>query len=61
LEKKGGFIKAYFAGTKEDEKAIKEATGATVRCFPLEDKDTRGKCFFTGKDDARMAILAKSY
>ncbi|MCF4114428.1 MULTISPECIES: proline--tRNA ligase [Dethiosulfovibrio] len=61
LEKKGGFIKAYFAGTKEDEKAIKEATGATVRCFPLEDKDTRGKCFFTGKDDARMAIFAKSY
>ncbi|EFC91685.1 prolyl-tRNA synthetase [Dethiosulfovibrio peptidovorans DSM 11002] len=61
LDKKGGFIKTYFAGTKDDEKAIKEATGATVRCFPLEDKDARGKCFFTGKGDARMAIFAKSY
>lgn len=61
LEEKGGFIKTYFSGTKEDEKAIKEATGATVRCFPLEDKDARGRCFFTGKDGARMAIFAKSY
>ena len=35
LEEKGGFIEVFFDGTKEDEKAIKEATGATPRCFPF--------------------------
>lgn len=61
LEKKGGFIEVYFAGTREDEKAIKEATGATPRCFPLENADERGKCFYTGREGARKAIFAKAY
>ncbi len=60
LETNGGFIKAYFAGGVAEEKKIKEETGATVRCFPLEDTST-GKCFFTGKDNAKMAIFARSY
>jgi prolyl-tRNA synthetase len=60
LENCGGFLKAYFAGSREDEKTIKDATGATVRCFPLED-ETRGTCFYTGKKDARLAIFAKAY
>nr|WP_321502635.1 proline--tRNA ligase [uncultured Dethiosulfovibrio sp.] len=61
VETKGGFVRAYFGGTKEDEKAIKESTGATVRCFPLEDQDKTGRCFYTGKEGCRLAILAKSY
>lgn len=56
-----GWVKAYFAGSKEDEKAIKEATGATVRCFPLEDAGLRGTCVYTGKDNARLAIFSRSY
>lgn len=60
LETSGGFIKAYFAGGVAEEKKIKEETGATVRCFPLEDTST-GKCFFTGKDNAKMAVFARSY
>lgn len=60
LESGGGFIKAYFAGGVADEKKIKEETGATVRCFPLDD-DSTGKCFYTGKENARLAIFAKSY
>jgi prolyl-tRNA synthetase len=59
LDKKGGFIRAFFAGDVALEKEIKEATGATARCFPLEE--SRGKCFYTGRDNARMAIFAKSY
>ncbi|MCF0247467.1 MAG: proline--tRNA ligase, partial [Synergistes sp.] len=61
LEEKGGFIEVYFAGTKEDEQAIKEATGATPRCYPLAASEERGRCFFTGKEGARKAIFAKSY
>ena len=60
MENRGGFVKAFFAGSGEDEKVIKEIGGVTVRCFPLEDKET-GKCFFTGREGARMAILAKAY
>ncbi len=61
LEKKGGFIEVFFDGSKEDEKAIKEATGATPRCFPLECFDERGRCFYTGRENARKAIFAKAY
>jgi prolyl-tRNA synthetase len=60
LENEGGFVTAYFAGDRSDEKAIKEATGATVRCFPLSDERT-GTCFFTGKENARLAIFARAY
>ena len=61
LEKEGGFIEVFFGGTKEDEKAIKEATGATPRCFPFAHAGERGKCFYTGKEGARKAIFAKAY
>mgnify|MGYP000885577743 FL=1 len=60
LESEGGFVTAFFAGDRSDEKAIKEATGATVRCFPLSDSRT-GTCFFTGKEGARLAIFARAY
>lgn len=58
---KGGWVRAYFAGSKEDEKAIKEETSATVRCYPLADAALRGRCVYTGKENARLAIFAKSY
>jgi len=61
LETKGGFVEVFFEGSKEDEKAIKEATGATPRCYPLEYSDERGRCFYTGKEGARKAIFAKAY
>ena len=61
LEEKGGIIEVFFDGSKEDEKAIKEATGATPRCFPFAHSEERGKCFYTGKENARKAIFAKAY
>ena len=60
LASSGGFITGYFGGSKEDERAIKEATGATPRCFPLADQRT-GKCFYTGQEGARRVIFAKAY
>lgn len=60
LENEGGFVTAFFAGDRSDEKAIKEATGATVRCFPLSD-ERMGTCFFTGKENAKLAIFARAY
>lgn len=60
IEEKGGFVETYFAGTPEDEKKIKEETGATPRCIPL-DSTERGTCFLTGASDARKTIFAKAY
>lgn len=60
LENRGGFVTAYFAGTREDEKEIKSETTATIRCFPLEGQSS-GKCFYTGKEDAPLAVFAKAY
>jgi prolyl-tRNA synthetase len=59
LESKGGFIRAYFAGTPDDEVRIREETGATPRCI-LPDTGT-GKCIITGKSDGRLTIFAKAY
>jgi len=61
LEQKGGFVEAYFAGSKEDERRIKEDTGgATPRCIPITDTST-GRCVLTGKEGGRKTIFAKSY
>lgn len=60
FEGRGGFVEAFFAGGREDEKRIKEETGATVRCFPL-NRQEKGKCFYTGKEGASLAVFAKSY
>jgi prolyl-tRNA synthetase len=57
---KSGFARAFFAGSKDDEKDIKDLTGgATIRCMPLNE--ATGKCVVTGQDGARAAIFAKSY
>ncbi len=58
---KGGWVKCFFAGSEEDEKKIKEETQATVRCFPLSEMDRTGKCIYTGKEGAHLAIFSKSY
>ena len=60
FEGNGGFVEAFFAGGREEEKKIKEETGATVRCFPLGREET-GTCFYTGKQGARLAVFARSY
>ena len=39
---------------------IKEETGATARCMPLESSET-GVCMMTGKSGARRTIFAKAY
>ena len=60
IAEKGGFVEAYFAGSPEDERRIKEDTGgATPRCIPLSDT-AAGKCIITGKE-GRRTIFAKAY
>jgi prolyl-tRNA synthetase len=60
-DSRGGFARAYFAGSSDDERDIKDMTGgATIRCMPSDD-ETRGKCVYTGAPGARRAVFAKAY
>ena len=59
IAEKGGFVRAYFGGTPEDEVRIREETGATPRCI-LPGGST-GKCIITGQEDARLTVFAKAY
>ena len=59
IDKQGGFVRAYFGGTPEDEVRIREETGATPRC--VLPGGNRGKCIITGRNDARLTVFAKAY
>jgi prolyl-tRNA synthetase len=56
----GGWARGSWAGSDDDERRIKDETGATLRCIPFED-DTEAACFLTGKSDAVTAYFARAY
>lgn len=57
----GGFAVAHYDGTPVDENAIKKELGVTVRCIPLEQGGTEGKCVWTGRPTTKQAVFAKAY
>ncbi len=61
LDGPGGFCRAWWDGSGEDEDRIKEETKATIRCFPLEQPEGSGTCFYTGRPATRMAIFGRAY
>jgi prolyl-tRNA synthetase len=61
LETRGGFVRVHWAGTSQDEDAIKEETKATVRCYPFDPQEGEGVCFYTGKRTNRVAVFARAY
>jgi prolyl-tRNA synthetase len=56
-----GFARAYWAGTNDDEKRIQDEIRATIRCIPLDQPGTSGKCVFTGKETTQQVIFARAY
>lgn len=61
IKKDGGFVHAHWDGTVETEKKIKELTGATIRCIPLDSKEEAGECILTGKPSKQKVLFAKAY
>jgi prolyl-tRNA synthetase len=61
LNGKGGFIYAHWDETTETADKIKELTGATIRCIPLDSVDEDGICILTGKPSKRRVLFAKAY
>lgn len=55
------WAKCHFAGDCDDEKQIKELTGATARCVLFEKSNTHKKCFYTQKETDQIVIFAKAY
>lgn len=56
-----GFVYAHWDGTPETEQAIKEKTKATIRCIPLGNPLSAGKCIYTGAPSIQKVIFAKAY
>ena len=56
-----GFARCYWAGTIEDEKQIQEETKATIRCIPLDQPSSTGKCVYTGRETTQQVIFARAY
>lgn len=62
IEQNPGFIKAHWCGCRDCEDAIKEQTGATLRCMPFdENKDVHGTCVHCGKEADKLAYFARAY
>lgn len=57
----GKWARGPWAGTDDDERAVKQATSASLRCFPFDQPASVGKCFYTGNETAEIAIFAKAY
>ncbi|HPK14199.1 MAG TPA: proline--tRNA ligase [Candidatus Paceibacterota bacterium] len=55
------FVKAHWSGDEDVALEIKEQTGATVRCFPLDQEKEEGKCIKSGKPSVGRVVFAKSY
>lgn len=57
----GGWARGWWAGSDADERRVKEETGATIRCFPLEQPQDAGMCLMTGAVAQEVALFAKAY
>ena len=57
----GDWARAAWAGTDADEQAVKDETGATIRCFPFVQPEAAGACIATGQVAERVALFAKAY
>ncbi|MEW6456736.1 MAG: proline--tRNA ligase [Acidobacteriota bacterium] len=62
IEEKRGFVQAFWCGSEECEKKIKEETSATIRAIPLDQIYVKGKeCILCKKKSDYFVYFAKSY
>lgn len=56
----GGFVLAKWCGDPDSE-ALLDGIKVSIRCLPLDQSGTEGKCVLTGRPATIDAIFAKSY
>jgi prolyl-tRNA synthetase len=59
-EKVGGFVRAKWSGDLASVQKL-EALKLSIRCLPLDQSQTSGKCILTGEDARTDVIIGKSY
>ena len=59
LNNKEGFVTCYWSENKDDELEIKELTSATIRCYPINNEETKQS--INDKKDGKFAIFSKAY
>ncbi len=57
----GNWARVWWNGSDEDELAVKDETGATIRCFPFDQPGGTGICVKTGQPAQKVALFAKAY
>lgn len=58
---RGGFLVAGWCGAPACEASVKEETGATIRCLPLEEEAPEGGCIVCGQPAKHTAWFARAY
>jgi prolyl-tRNA synthetase len=62
IESQPGFYRIPWGGDDADEDRVKDATRATLRCFPLVQESVEGlTCPLTGKPARQWAVFARAY
>jgi prolyl-tRNA synthetase len=61
MEGQRGFIRAHWCGQTNCELAIKEQTGATLRCIPLHQTPEEGQCILCGEKSRERVLFARAY
>jgi prolyl-tRNA synthetase len=55
------FARVYWSGDPVGEERIKQETGATVRCIPLDQPGAEGQCITSAVTTTQQAIFARAY
>ncbi|MDP8925241.1 MAG: hypothetical protein M3O34_20545 [Chloroflexota bacterium] len=56
-----GFIRAHWCGSAACEAAVKEKTGATIRCLPLNEPAEDGRCIVDEQPSQARVLFARAY
>jgi prolyl-tRNA synthetase len=56
-----GFVRCWWAGSREDEEKIQEETKATIRVIPIDQPGGKGTCVYTRKEADKVAVFARAY
>jgi prolyl-tRNA synthetase len=56
-----GYLRAHWCGDGACERALKEETGATLRCIPLDAPAEEGACVVCGRPSHARGLFARAY
>ena len=61
IDKKPGFVRAMWCGCRECEDRLKEYSGITSRCIPMEQEVISDTCVVCGKKATKMVYWGRAY